>query len=114
MPPSLSAFPGTDTRPLRSDGATQLFEGLYAEPARLKEFLKAMTGLSRPANAAIAQRFPWNRYKTFEIGRRNTAVRRALCRAGTLERIPEGNDGTEPACQCRHRSALSLEQIQDL
>src|SRR5436305_1200198 len=51
------------------DGATQLFEGLYAEPARLKEFLKAMTGLSRPANAAIAQRFPWNRYKTFaDIG----------------------------------------------
>jgi hypothetical protein len=51
------------------DGSTSLFEGLYAEPARLKEFLKAMTGLSRSANAAIAQRFPWSRYKTFaDIG----------------------------------------------
>lgn len=51
------------------DGSTPLFEGLYAEPARLKEFLRAMTGLSRASNAAIAQRFPWRSYKTFaDIG----------------------------------------------
>ena len=40
-------------------GMTGLFEGLYAEPARLKQFLEAMTGLSRGANLAIARNFPW-------------------------------------------------------
>jgi hypothetical protein len=47
------------------DGSLSLFEALYAEPARLKEFLRAMTGLSRGANQAIARQFPWDRYKTF-------------------------------------------------
>src|SRR6185369_8863750 len=47
------------------DGSLSLFEALYAEPARLKAFLKAMTGLSRGSNSAIARQFPWNRYKTF-------------------------------------------------
>jgi hypothetical protein len=51
------------------DGSLSLFEALYAEPARLKEFLRAMTGLSRGANQAIAQRFPWKTYRTFaDIG----------------------------------------------
>jgi hypothetical protein len=51
------------------DGSMPLFEALYAEPARLKEFLRAMTGLSRPANQAIAHQFPWSTYKTFaDIG----------------------------------------------
>ncbi len=45
------------------------FEKLYAEPARLKEFLKAMTGISRGANMAIARKAPWSDYKTFvDIG----------------------------------------------
>jgi hypothetical protein len=42
-----------------------LFEALYADPARLKEFLSAMTGVSRGANVAIAKRFPWRDYKSF-------------------------------------------------
>jgi hypothetical protein len=51
------------------DGAQPMFEVLYADPARLKEFLRAMTGLSRPSNCAIARQFPWARYKTFaDIG----------------------------------------------
>ena len=51
------------------DGSLSLFEALYAEPARLKEFLRAMTGLSRGANQAIAHRFPWKNYRTFaDIG----------------------------------------------
>jgi hypothetical protein len=51
------------------EGSMPLFEALYADPARLKEFLRAMTGLSRIANQAIAQRFPWNEYRTFaDIG----------------------------------------------
>ncbi len=41
------------------------FESLYAEPARLKEFLGAMTGVSREANMAIARQFPWAEYRSF-------------------------------------------------
>ena len=46
-------------------GGTGLFEALYADPARLAQFLGAMTGLSRGANLAIAGRFPWKDYGTF-------------------------------------------------
>jgi hypothetical protein len=50
-------------------GGPGLFETLYADPARLKEFLAAMTGLSRGANMAIARLFPWKDYHTFvDIG----------------------------------------------
>jgi Dimerisation domain len=41
------------------------FAAIYADPRRLKEFLRAMSGISRSANMAIAQRFPWQNYKTF-------------------------------------------------
>jgi hypothetical protein len=44
---------------------TSPFEGLYADPARLKVFLAAMTGISRGANLAIAQKIPWRQYRTF-------------------------------------------------
>ncbi|MGE0100998.1 MAG: methyltransferase [Blastocatellales bacterium] len=46
-------------------GGPGLFETLYAEPARLREFLAAMTGISHPANATIARKFPWADYSTF-------------------------------------------------
>ncbi len=46
-------------------GGPGLFETLYADPARLKEFLTAMTGLSHGANLTIARAFPWKEYKTF-------------------------------------------------
>ncbi|MDX1430688.1 MAG: methyltransferase, partial [Rhodothermales bacterium] len=46
-------------------GGPGLFETLYAEPARLKEFLSAMTGISHVANEAIARCFPWSTYHTF-------------------------------------------------
>jgi hypothetical protein len=46
-------------------GGPGLFESLYADPARLKQFLAAMTGLSRGANLKIAQLFPWADYHTF-------------------------------------------------
>jgi len=41
------------------------FEALYADPARLKEFLRAMSGISRGANLAIARKFPWKDYQTY-------------------------------------------------
>jgi hypothetical protein len=42
----------------------ETFAAIYADPARLKSFLKAMTGVSRGANMAIAAKFPWADYKT--------------------------------------------------
>jgi hypothetical protein len=52
-----------------SHGQEPLFETLYADPARLKEFLGAMTGVSHGANMRIAQAFPWKDYSTFaDIG----------------------------------------------
>jgi hypothetical protein len=42
----------------------ETFAALYADPARLKSFLGAMTGVSRGANMAIAAKFPWAQYKT--------------------------------------------------
>jgi O-methyltransferase domain/Dimerisation domain len=46
-------------------GGASLFEALYADPARLKSFLAAMTGVSHGANMTIASQFPWASYKTF-------------------------------------------------
>jgi len=46
-------------------GGPGLFEALYADPAKLKQFLMAMTGLSRGANVTIARTFPWSDYGTF-------------------------------------------------
>ena len=47
-----------------SKGGPDLFASLYADPERLREFLKAMTGMSRGANIAIAKQFPWADYKS--------------------------------------------------
>jgi precorrin-6B methylase 2 len=46
-------------------GDPGLFEALYADPARLKQFLAAMTGISRGANMLIARNFPWKNHRTF-------------------------------------------------
>ena len=57
--------PQNETR----NGSASPFEALYADPARLKEFLGAMTGVSRGANMAIAMKFAWQDYKSFaDIG----------------------------------------------
>jgi precorrin-6B methylase 2 len=45
-------------------GGQPLFETLYADPARLKVFLKAMTGISHGSALAIAAKFPFKNYKT--------------------------------------------------
>jgi hypothetical protein len=45
-------------------GGGNPFVALYADPERLKGFLKAMTGISTGANRVIAGKFPWENYKT--------------------------------------------------
>ena len=46
-------------------GSAGMFETLYADPARLRQFLAAMTGISHGANMTIARAFPWKDYSTF-------------------------------------------------
>jgi len=40
------------------------FAALYADPDRLRNFLRAMSGISRGSNLAIARQFPWKQYRT--------------------------------------------------
>ncbi|MCB1275922.1 methyltransferase [Prosthecobacter sp.] len=47
-----------------SKGGHDPFTALYADPAKLREFLHAMSGVSRGANMAIAQKFPWSNYQS--------------------------------------------------
>ena len=46
-------------------GGPGVFETLYADPARLTQFLSAMSGISRGANMTIALKFPWKDHRTF-------------------------------------------------
>lgn len=47
-----------------SRGEASPFTALYADPERLRGFLKAMTGISHGANMTIARQFPWQQYKS--------------------------------------------------
>ena len=68
----LYGFWGTLTEGLRTglpqneikSGMNGLFEGLYSDPHRLRLFLAGMTGLSMGASRGIAEKFPWDNYKT--------------------------------------------------
>ncbi|HEY9097779.1 MAG TPA: methyltransferase [Thiobacillus sp.] len=55
---------GQPQNELKTGGAT-LFAALAADPERHQQFLSAMTALSRAANQAIAQKFPWADYTSF-------------------------------------------------
>lgn len=43
----------------------ELFEALYSDPARLRQFLSAMTGISMGVAKALAGAFPWEKFRTF-------------------------------------------------
>jgi len=45
-------------------GGESPFKLLYADPERLRGFLKAMTGISRGANMTIAHKFPFKNYRS--------------------------------------------------
>lgn len=65
-----------------ASGEPGLFENLYGDPARLKEFLRAMTGVSLGSAHAIAAKFPWKRRKSFvDVGCAQGAVPAVLARA---------------------------------
>jgi SAM-dependent methyltransferase len=46
-------------------GDPDVFDAIYADPARLQGFLGAMTGLSHPANLEIARQLPWKDWRSF-------------------------------------------------
>ena len=46
-------------------GKRNPFEDMYSDPNRLRSFLQAMTGLSIGSGRAMAEKFPWQQYKTF-------------------------------------------------
>lgn len=55
----------TGQRQSENKEESDVFAALYADPARLRGFLAAMSGVSAgPANA-IAGKFPWKNYKSF-------------------------------------------------
>jgi hypothetical protein len=55
---------------------------LYRDPARLRQFLRAMTGLSLGSAQAIVWTFPWSRYRTFvDIGTAQGSLPVLLARA---------------------------------
>jgi len=65
-------------------GGPALFETLYADPARLKQFLAAMTGISHGANMTIANAFPWKNYRTFvDVGTAQGDLAAQIARANT-------------------------------
>ncbi len=49
----------------KSDVGASPFTAVYADPARLKGFLAAMSGISHGANIAIARKVPWAKYQTY-------------------------------------------------
>ncbi len=55
---------GTAQNEVKAGGPSP-FDQLYADPARLRSFLAAMSGISHGANMTIAKKLPWSRYKTF-------------------------------------------------
>lgn len=55
---------GAPQNELKNGGET-LFSALAADPLRHRQFLSAMTALSRGANQAIARKFPWGNYASF-------------------------------------------------
>ena len=56
---------GRQQNEAKEDSSASPFAALYADPARLKTFLAAMSGISRGANMAIAKKIPWAKYKTY-------------------------------------------------
>src|ERR1051326_3417206 len=93
------------------NGSMSLFEALYAEPARLKEFLRAMTGLSRGANETIARQFPWKTYRTFaDIGKSAIGFPGELAGYGFVCAPAEAGHGSQEFLQSRRFGVEGFEQ----
>jgi hypothetical protein len=66
----------------KTDPGASPFKALYADPARLRNFLQGMTGISLGAAKMIAQKFPWHDYQTFvDVGGAQGALAVQVCLA---------------------------------
>ncbi len=83
-------------------GDTPMFEALYADPARLKQFLAAMSGISRGAAMAIAAKFPGRNTKPSAT----SAPRRATPPPRSLSLIPIST-ASDSTCLKSGRSSRS-------
>jgi hypothetical protein len=71
---------GTPQNEIKAGG--NFFDVVYADPAKLRGFLKAMTGISAGAARAIATSFPWERHQTFiDVGCAEGCLPVAVARA---------------------------------
>jgi hypothetical protein len=62
---SLTEALRTGERQNEAKGGGEGIEALYATPEKMRDFLRAMSGLSLGPARAIAQKFDWKRYATF-------------------------------------------------
>jgi predicted O-methyltransferase YrrM len=62
---SLTAALRTGEQQNEAKAGEDMFAKLYADPAKLKEFLRAMSGVSHGANLAIANQFPWSEFTSY-------------------------------------------------
>jgi hypothetical protein len=66
----------------KGDAGASPFDTLYRDPARLRQFLQGMTGISLGAARAIARQFPWGNFRTFlDVGGAQGALSVEVCRA---------------------------------
>lgn len=71
---------GTPQNEIKAGG--NFFDVVYADAAKLRGFLKAMTGISAGAAQAIATAFPWEHHQTFiDIGCAEGCLPAAVARA---------------------------------
>lgn len=70
-------------RPQSENAAEKdFFAALYADPARLRGFLTAMSGISAGPAKAIAEKFPWTKYGSFvNVGSAQGMVPATVARA---------------------------------
>ncbi|MFC4307803.1 methyltransferase [Steroidobacter flavus] len=54
---------GRPQNEIKSTGSS-MFEALYADPARLEQFMSAMRGISTPNFQALAEKFDFSKYRT--------------------------------------------------
>ncbi|MGH3866943.1 MAG: methyltransferase [Pseudonocardiaceae bacterium] len=65
-----TGLPQTETK-----GGANLFEALYADPVKLAQFVRAMSGVSADTARAIATKFPWQDHSSMiDIGCTEGAV----------------------------------------
>jgi hypothetical protein len=63
-------------------GGEKFFDTLYADPRRLREFARAMTGISMGAALALTGSFPWERHQTvIDVGCAEGCVPVTIARA---------------------------------